>query len=374
MPTDYRSIIISEFDTLRKADIARKKPFQAKAYAKVIEHLKALPGPIYSLNDVKEIEGAGAKIKDKMKEIIETGSLKAAAEAKKEVNLDAYEALQRIHGVGPVKAKDLIASGIRSIAELRTALASDATVLNDVQKMGLKYYEASQERIPRPEMEQHELRITTDLDPSFQAVVVGSYRRGLPDSGDIDVLMTLPSSMTEAKQKELFVATVEGLKQKGYIVDTLAQGPKKFLGYVKLSPGAKPRRLDLLMSPPNEFAYAILYFTGSQNFNVAFRRHAQDKGYTINEHTMKPTKEGVPPVPAMRSEKDIFDFLELAFVEPQDRRGVAEVVIAPRLTSRSRSRSQSKASEPVIREPGIPEPKKKRVYKIRVPKESSEEE
>ncbi len=363
MPTDYRPVILSELDTLRKADIAQKKHFQARAYAKVIEQLKALPGPIHSIEDVKDLQGAGAKIQLKMKEIIETGSLKAASEARKAVNLDAYEALQGIHGVGPVKAKDLIASGIRSIAELRTALADDDTILNDVQKMGLKYYEASQERIPRAEMEQHEKRILSDLDASFQAVVVGSYRRGLADSGDIDVLMTLPSSMTEAKQKELFIATVDGLKQKGYIVDTLAQGPKKFLGYVKVNPSAKPRRLDLLMSPPNEFAYAILYFTGSQNFNVAFRRHAQDKGYTINEHTMKPTREGVPAVPAMRTEKDIFDFLGLEFVEPKDRRGVGDVKV---VAERPRSRSRSRPRTATVEEAPPPEaPKKKRVYKVR---------
>lgn len=371
MPTDHRSVIIAELDTLRKADIARKKTFQVRAYAKVIEQLKALPGPVLSFDDVKDLEGAGAKIKDKMKEIIETGSLKAAAEAKKEVNLDAFEALQGIHGVGPVKAKELIASGIRSIAELRAALASDDSILNDVQKMGLKYYESSQERIPRAEMEEHEKRILADLDASFQAVVVGSYRRGLADSGDIDVLMTLPSSMTEAKQKELFVKTVDGLKQKGYIVDTLAQGPKKFLGYVKVTPQAKPRRLDLLMSPPAEFAYAILYFTGSQNFNVAFRRHAQEKGYTINEHTMKPTKEGVPAVPEMRTEKDIFDFLGLEFVEPQDRKGVADVKIA-KARSRSRSRSQSRPKAAPQAAPTEEAPKKKRVYKIRATPQSSE--
>jgi DNA polymerase/3'-5' exonuclease PolX len=364
MPTDYRPIILREFDTLRKADIAQRKPFQAKAYAKVIEQLKALPGPIYSFEDVKDIEGAGAKLKDKMKEILETGSLKAATEARTSVNLDALDAFQGIHGVGPVKAKGLVASGLRSIADLRKALLTDDSILNDVQKMGLKYYETSQERIPRAEMERHEKRILSDLDASFQAVVVGSYRRGLSDSGDIDVLMTLPSSMTEAKQKELFVATVKGLQTKGYIVDTLAQGPKKFLGYVKVSPDAKPRRLDLLMSPPAEFAYAILYFTGSQNFNVAFRRHAQDKGYTINEHTMKPTKEGVPLVPAMRSEKDIFDFLGLEYVDPKDRVGLSDVKLLPDPVPEPRSKSRSKTPEP-------PEPKKKRVYKVR-PKETPE--
>jgi DNA polymerase beta len=352
MSTDYRSILVSELETMRKADIARKKTFQARAYAKVIEQLRALPNPVHSFDDVKDLEGAGTKIKDKMKEIIETGSLRAAAEAKKEVNLDAFESLQGIHGVGPVKAKDLIASGIRSIADLRAALEKDPKVLNEVQKMGLKYYEDSQERIPRSEMEMHEKRVLADLDDSFQAIVVGSYRRGLADSGDIDVLMTLPSSMTEAKQKELFIATVDGLKEKGYIVDTLAQGPKKFLGYVKVSPTSKARRLDLLMTPPNEFAYAILYFTGSQNFNVAFRRHAQDKGYTINEHEMKPTREGVVAVPPMKTEKDIFDFLGLEYVEPKDRRGVSDVKVA---TERPRSRSRSRSREA---------PKKKRVFKI----------
>lgn len=350
MPTDYRSILISEFDTLRKADIAQKKPFQAKAYAKVIEQLKALSGPILSFETVKDIEGAGAKIKEKMREIIDTGSLRAASQARQSVNLDALEALQGIHGVGPVKAKDLVASGICSIAQLHTALASDTTLLNDVQKMGLKYYETSQERIPRSEMVAHERRILSDLDPSFQAVVVGSYRRGLLNSGDIDVLMTLPSSLMEAKQKQLFVATVEDLKKKGYIVDTLAQGPKKFLGYVMVTKDAKPRRLDLLMSPPNEFAYAILYFTGSQNFNVAFRRHAQEKGYTINEHTMKPTREGVPVVPAMRSEKDIFDFLGLEFVEAVDRVGLSDVTVA-----------MNDSKTPVKEEPKT----KKKQYKVR---------
>jgi DNA polymerase beta len=355
MPTDYRTILISELETMRKADIARKEPFSARAYAKVIEQLKSLPNPVHSFEDVKDIQGAGTKIKDKMKEIIETGSLRSATEARKELNLDAFEIFQGIHGVGPVKAKNLIASGFRSIADLRAALEKDPKLLNDVQKMGLKYYEESQERIPRAEMETHEKRILADLDSSFQAIVVGSYRRGQQDSGDIDVLMTLPSSMTEAKQKELFITTVDGLKEKGYIVDTLAQGPKKFLGYVKVTPTSKARRLDLLMTPPDEFAYAILYFTGSQNFNVAFRRHAQDKGYTINEHEMKPTREGVTAVPPMKTEKDIFDFLGLVFVEPQDRRGVDDVKISPVPVARERSRSRSRSKEP---------PKKKRVFKI----------
>ena len=324
---DYKSIIIEELDTLRRADIAKKEPFSAKAYAKVIEQLKALEKPILTINDVKDVPGVGAKIKLKIQEILDTGSLKAATEARKETNLDSLDILQGIHGVGPVKAKQLVETkGIKTIAELRTALQKDSSLLNEVQIMGLKYYEDAILRIPRQEMVMHETLILNALDPRFTGAVVGSYRRGATDSGDIDVLLMLPGVMSKKEQGELFLETIQMLKDTEYIVDTLAQGPKKFLGYVRLEEGYKARRLDLLMTPQEEFAYAILYFTGSQNFNVAFRRYAQEKGYTINEHTMKPVKEGVPSVPPMKTEEDIFAFLGLEYKSPEERIGAASVI------------------------------------------------
>jgi len=324
---DYKPIIIRELDTLRRADIAKKEPFSAKAYAKVIEQLKAMEKPILTIDDVKDVSGVGKKIKDKIKEILETGSLKAASEARKETNLESLDLLQGIHGIGPVKAKELVETkGIKTIAQLRHALEEQPDLLNDVQKMGLKYYEDAIERIPRHEMAMHETLILNALDPRFTGAVVGSYRRGAESSGDIDVLLMLPDTIGKKQQGELFVETIQMLKETEYIVDTLAQGPKKFLGYVRLDEDSKARRLDLLMTPQEEFAYAILYFTGSQNFNVAFRRHALSKGYTINEHTMKPIKEGVAEVPAMSSEEDIFEFLGLEYVEPENRVGEKNII------------------------------------------------
>jgi DNA polymerase beta len=324
---DNKAIIIRELDTLRRADLAKRELFSAKAYAKVIEQLKAMETPIQSINDVKDLPGVGKKIKEKIQEILNTGSLKAATEARKETNLDSLDALQGIHGVGPVKAKQLVETkGIKTIAALRAALLEDPDLLNEVQKMGLKYYEDAVERIPRHEMAMHETLILNALDPIFNGVVVGSYRRGATSSGDIDVLLMLPDTMSKKEQGRLFVETVQMLKESEYIVDTLAQGPKKFLGYVKLDGEAKARRLDLLMTPEAEFAYAILYFTGSQGFNVAFRSYALDKGYTLNEHTMKPVKEGVKEVPPMKTERDIFDFLGLQYVEPEDRVGASNII------------------------------------------------
>jgi DNA polymerase beta len=348
MATDYKPIIIGELDTMRKADIARKKPFEARAYAKVITGLRELETPVTSFDDVKDLPGVGAKIKEKIKEIIETGSLKSAARAREEVSIDTMDALQKIHGVGPVKAKDLIdKQGIKSIEQLRAELAKNPDLLNDIQKIGLKYYEDAVLRIPRKEMEEHEKMLLSSLDPKFKGTIVGSYRRGAVDSGDIDMLLTLPEDMTTKAQGEEFLKFIQLLKDVGYIVDSLATGPKKFMGYVRLEDDYKARRLDLLMTPAPEYAYAILYFTGSQAFNVAFRTYAQSKGYTINEHTMKPVVDGVAAVPPMKTEEDIFAFLGLQYILPTARLGSADIKpltpSEPKKGGKRKSRSRSRS-------------------------------
>lgn len=319
MATDFKPLIVKELDTLRQADLMDKFVFPARAYATAIEALQSLPGPITKLDDVKGVKGVGAKIQLKIEEILTTGKLKAADEVRAKLPLEAYEVLQKVHGIGPAKAKDLVKAGITTLDQLRKASAENAKLLTAAQKLGLHYYEDALLRIPRDEMVEHESLILSGLDSQFTGTVVGSYRRGAASSGDIDVLLTLPDTMSKKEQGELFTEMVTLFKEV-YIVDTLSSGPTKFLGYARLDEEHPVRRLDLLMVPKSEYAYAILYFTGSQQFNVAFRSFALDKGYTLNEHRMEPTKEGVPPVPPMETEEDIFRFLGLVYVEPFHRR------------------------------------------------------
>lgn len=319
MATDFKPKILEELDTLRKADIIGKQPFPAKAYATAIEALESLPGPITSLDQVKGVKGIGAKIQLKIEEILMTGKLRAAEEARSKLPLDLYDTLQKVHGVGPVKATSLIASGIKTIEQLREASEANAKLMTAAQKLGLQYYEDTLKRIPRAEMKEHEDLILPGLDERFEGTIVGSYRRGAATSGDIDVLLTLPDTLSAKEQGALFLQMIDLFKEVDYIVATLSSGPTKFLGYCQLE-GKPVRRLDLLMIPRSEYACAILYFTGSKEFNVAFRSYALDKGYTLNEHRLQATKEGVPPVPPFTSEQDIFAFLGLQYVEPTMRR------------------------------------------------------
>jgi len=312
---DYRLIIIEALDIMRKKSIAEKEPFKARAYQNVIAQLTIMKS--FGKDDIPLLRGAGDKITKKIEEIIETGGLAAAEKAKQQYNLGALEAFQKIYGVGPVKARQLISKGITSIAHLRSEVENDDSLLNEKQMIGLKYYEPLLERIPYEEMQDHERILCNalyDVDPMLEGDIVGSYRRCASSSGDIDLLV---KGNVDIKK------IVEALGETGYLLEILALGKNKCMAICSIG---TPRRLDILVTPEKEYAYALLYFTGSQDFNVTFRSHALSCGYTLNEHEMKPIGAG-KPVPYMKTEKDIFLFLNLSYVEPRHRSTAKNLVL-----------------------------------------------
>lgn len=333
---DYKPIIIESLDILRKREIANKETFKARAYAKVISQLKYHSDPITNLDNLQSIQGIGEKITKKIKEILETGELKVAERAKEIYQIDALDALQKIYGVGPSKANQLIASGINSISKLREELKNDSKILNDKQRIGLKYYDDLLERIPRNEMEQHRDRILGSLPEEmkeFQTELVGSFRRNAESSGDIDVLIRVPKNIPSKMVCQYFYDYVQHLIDKKYIIEILALGEHKCMAICRIG-GGKARRLDLLMTPDEEYAYSLLYFTGSDRFNVAFRQYTLQKGYTLNEHRLTPLNDDVPIPPYMTSEKDIFRFLKLRYIDPSqrvDNKQIIQVIYKPKI-------------------------------------------
>ena len=155
-------------------------------------------------------------------------------------------------------------------------------LLNDKQKIGLKHYEDILKRIPRKEILQYE----KELNKIFQKVknknstfqIVGSFRRGKPDSGDIDICVSDPND-----DVEVFNRFLDALIEKKILIEVLSRGNVKSLGVSRLR--RKPaRRIDFMFTPRKELAFALLYFTGSKTFNTVMRKRALDLGYSMNEH------------------------------------------------------------------------------------------
>jgi DNA polymerase IV len=257
-------------------------------------------------------DGLGKEVRIKIQKILEHGGLEISPEARGTAT--ALEAFQGIYGVGPKKAQDLLAAGHTTIEGLRAAFAKDKGLLNKNQQIGLHYYEQLLQRIPRAEMDQHAALLMAAKPASLEGVIVGSYRRGRPDSGDIDMLIRTTSADPTALDE-----FVTALRLKGYIREVLAHGEHKCMAICAL-PGSIGRRLDLLVTPPAEFPFAVFYFTGSDTFNVAVRAHALKRGFTLNEHAITQVSSG-KQVQGVRSEQDLFKLLKLRWVEPVDRTG-----------------------------------------------------
>ena len=146
------------------------------------------------------------------------------------------------------------------------------------------------------------------IDPQAELTIAGSYRRKAPDSGDIDVLLK--------GTPELYRIFMKALEDGGYLYETLAKGTKKYNGMCKLPTCQTFRRIDIMITKPSEYPFAILYFTGSKDFNTLMRQHALDKGYSMNEYSLKHSSDKSVVDHVFETEKDIFDYLEYPYVEP----------------------------------------------------------
>jgi NAD-dependent DNA ligase len=306
--------LIDLLEELKALEQARGKVFEARAYNNAAETLMAYPETIKDITEIKGFKGIGVKIYKKFEEFLSTGKLELLEREKNNPKYMFYN----IYGVGPKKATELVdKDGIKSIEELR----KNQELLNDKQKIGLKYYEDILKRIPRKEIETfHDSinesfkKIATDKD-KFE--IVGSFRRGAKTSGDIDIIISNSSDDNTILNK-----FITQLQKDGILIEILSKGKTKSLTIGQLNAKSTPRRLDFMYSPPDEFAFATLYFTGSKAFNVVQRKIANDQGYTLNEHGLyhfTNKKKGERVQQAFPTEEAIFDFLNMVYKNPTER-------------------------------------------------------
>ena len=278
---------------------------KASTYKRVQEAILKVDHDIYKVEDLKGVFGIGPSSMALMREYLEKGTLDIIeAERNNPENI-----FSDIYGVGPAKAKELVGKGITSIDELRKR---QDDVLNKVQKVGLRYYEDILERIPRSEIDRYNEAFKSAVPAGAKYEIVGSYRRGAADSGDIDVIIT-------SENKSDFSTFIDFLISKRLILEVLSRGESKCLVITRIATPKYARRVDFLYTPPEQYPFAVLYFTGSKGFNTVMRGHALKQGYSMNEHEMTVKATGEKVAHKFTSEKDIFDFLGLQYKSPAER-------------------------------------------------------
>lgn len=306
--------IIANLSILYESELINGNKFKANAYKKVITNIKEGDKQIKTLEDIKEIKGVGKSILEKLTELIETKKISAVEEIKKDVDdkVSLSNKLLNIYGIGPAKIKDLLTK-IKSFDELY--LDKNKGLLNDKQQIGLKYYHDLQLRIPYAEAKKHDATFKKELhniSPDIEYEMVGSYRRKNKTVGDIDILI---KDNPKFKLKEFIKQMIE----KGYFVETLASGKNKFMGICRLNDTLPNRRVDILVTDVDTYSFALLYFTGSYNFNIYLRNIALEKNLSLSEYGFKDNKTKNFIKTDIKTEEDIFKYLNVKYIEPENR-------------------------------------------------------
>ena len=298
--------------------------------------IQLFPDKITSGNDLKHIQGIGSGIMKRIDEVLETKELSELPDTKelKKISkkIELIQELSQVINIGSSKAKELVDKyNVKSVDDLKKRSKSGEIPLNDKILIGLKYYGKVQDHILRKEIDSFYKilkKIVNNIDEDMILKIAGSYRRKKPFSNDIDILLSHYDIVTPSDNKKSEVdylnTFIDTLKKKNIIVDDLTDGviKTKYMGFSKY--GNNPvRRIDIRFVPYQSYYTALLYFTGSYEFNRDMRLVAKTLGYKLNEYGLYKleTKKGKETARMIKidSEEAVFKKLGMKFLKPEER-------------------------------------------------------
>ncbi len=325
--------VLDEIGTL--LELQGENPFRCNAYhnaARAIEQVEGSLAELVAAQKLGELAGIGETLQQKITALVTTGRLEFYEDLKQKTPHGLVEML-RLPGMGPKKVKALFDRlGIDTLAKLKAACQEGKVAelkgfgAKTQQKIleGLEFLSKTGQRFLLAHAEEIAARLfgpLRDHPKTIRAELCGSLRRRRETVADLDILV---SSKDPAALMDAFVS-LPGVKQ------VIVKGDTK--SSVTLEDGMNA---DLRVVRDEEFPFALHYFTGNKQHNIAVRGRAQAYGLKLNEYSLEGEKKKVK----CKDETDIFAALDLDYIPPELREHTGEIEAAaehrlPRLVERS---------------------------------------
>ncbi|XP_061818518.1 DNA nucleotidylexotransferase isoform X2 [Nerophis lumbriciformis] len=281
-------------------------------------------------------------------EIIQSGH---SFQVERILSSERYQTLKlftSVFGVGPKTAERWYHMGLRSFSDV---LAEPGIQLNRMQQSGFLHYGDISRAVTKAEAQ----ALGNVIDEAVHMItsdcivaLTGGFRRGKEIGHDVDYIVT---TSEVGKEECVLLHVINCFKKQGIVLycdyqpstfhisklpcqkyDAMDYFPKCFLilrleasqvdGGLNCAEGDnrgwRAVRLDLVSPPMDRYAFALLGWTGSTQFDRDLRRFARmEKRMILDNHTLYDKTKG--EFLAASTEEDIFAHLGLEYIEPWQR-------------------------------------------------------
>ena len=298
-------------------------PFRIRAYQRAAQNIEGLSQHLEDFikgDRLTEIPGIGKYLSDKIKEFNKTGKIKMFEDLKKSMPEGLLDLLN-IPSVGPKTAKLLYEKlKVKNISDLEKAIKQnklqgifgikEKTVENILK--GIELLKKGKERMPLSSAMQVADEFVNSLKklPGVKKIsTAGSLRRQKETVRDIDILVI---SKDPDKVMNAFVSLplVKGVLAKGKTKSSVLTNDDV--------------QVDCRVLEEKSFGAALVYFTGSKNFNIKLRQLAIKRGLKINEYGVFKGERFV----CGKTEEEVFKIIGMPYIEPELREDNGEIELA----------------------------------------------
>ncbi len=311
----------------RMLEMKGENPFKIRAYTKAARAVEMFGGDLTAeatAGRLEAIDGIGKAIAEKLTEWLTTGRMVYYDQLREEFPPEIFE-LFDLSGLGAKKIKALRDKlRVGSISSLERACRAGQVA--GLEGFGEKSEQRLLEAIEDRRKNQGQYRLgqaapwaETLLDWLRQQPAVllveacGSYRRRKEVVKDLDFVAATRDAP----------AVTAAFTEHSLVEKIVLSGPTKTS--VRLTTGIQA---DLRLVEPEAFPFAVQYFTGSKEHNVAIRARARTRGWTLNEYRLAVEPGATAAIPEIRSEAELYRALDLEWIPPELREDHGEIAAA----------------------------------------------
>jgi len=305
-------------------EIEDENPFRIRAYRNAARTVRGLGSDLKDMvaagEDLTELPGIGKELAAKIREMLETGTVKALVKLQQRIPQSVTEIL-KLPNLGPKRVRilyhDLKIENLQQLAK-----AAGQGRIRTLEGFGEKIEKAILEAVEARAQKEKRFMIAEagryvhslidylkKVPGAKEVVAAGSYRRARETVGDLDILVTARKT---SPLMDRFVEYDE-------VAEVLAKG--KTRSSVVLRCGLQ---VDVRLVAQSSFGAALQYFTGSKDHNIAIRRLGQQRGLKINEYGVFRFEKRV----AGRTEESVYRALDLPLIPPELRENRGEIEAA----------------------------------------------